>query len=175
MSRVGLVVAVLAALLGVTLAGCSGSMPSLPDWMTPSVPDWMSFGSSPPPPVTLRFESDPQGADVRTSQGQTCQTPCALAVPPQSQSVTFAKNGFLPMTIQVTVAETGGGSFFEAPQPALTPNPVQVALQPIPPPPRGGKRPPPRPRHTVSNTQAPPPPPPGQPPAGSAFPPPPRQ
>ena len=175
MLRVGLVVAVLAALLGVTLAGCSGSMPSLPDWMTPSVPDWMSFGSSPPPPVTLRFESDPQGADVRTSQGQTCQTPCALAVPPQSQSVTFAKNGFLPMTIQVTAAETGGGSFFETPQPALNPNPVQVALQPLPPPPRGGKRPPPRPRHTVSNTQAPPPPPPGQPPAGSAFPPPPRQ
>ena len=100
---------------GHRLAGCSGA--SL------SMPDWMSFHSSPPPPTALQFESDPPGADVRTAQGQTCLTPCSLTVPPENQSVSFAKNGYLPQTVKVTVRMPEHG-MFDNPPPDIQPNPV---------------------------------------------------
>jgi hypothetical protein len=132
MSRVGLVVAATtAAVMGIALAGCS----SMPDWMpSPSMPDWFSSSSSGPQLQTLRFESDPPGADVRTVQGQTCFTPCALAVPSQNQPITITKAGFVAQTIQVSVGPPPEHSFWESPPPTLVPNPVQVALQPMPPP-----------------------------------------
>jgi hypothetical protein len=132
MLRVRLVVTAGLIAVAATLAGCSGI----------SMPDWMSFKSSPPPPQALQFESDPPGADVRTAQGQTCQTPCSLVVPPENQSVSFAKNGYLPQTVQVTV-RMPEHSMFESPPPDIQPNPVAVVLQPAAPPPH---RPPPRPR-----------------------------
>jgi hypothetical protein len=157
------------ALSAAALAGCSSS----PSWM----PDWMSFSRSAPPLVTMQFESQPPGADVRTSQGQSCQTPCSLALQPQSQVVSFSKNGFLPQSVQVVANEPADHSFFEsAPPPTLSPNPVDVVLQPAAPPPR--MRPPMKPRPRPHRPPAPPPgsapPPPaeGQP---SPFPPPPGQ
>lgn len=167
MSRVRLIAITAILATGTALAGCS----SMSSWM----PDWLSPKPSPPPLVTLQFESDPPGAAVRTSQGQTCQTPCALAVAPESQAITFSKNGFLPQTVQVTASPPAEHGFFEsAPPPALTPNPVEAALQPAGPPPRPIARP--RPRRPVAAVprSAPPPPPPAseQP---SPFPPPPRQ
>jgi hypothetical protein len=149
------------ALSAIALAGCS----STPSW----VPDWMSFSKSTPPLVTMQFESQPPGADVRTSPGQTCQTPCSLALQPQSQMVSFSKNGFLPQSVQITASEADH-SLFDSPPPALSPNPVSVVLQPAAPPPRG--RPPVRPRPKPHRAPAAPPPPPGQP---SPFPPPPGQ
>jgi len=103
------------------------------------MPDWMSFSKSPPPLQTVRFESQPPGVDVRTAQGQTCQTPCSLAVPPETQAVSFTKSGYLPQTLQITAGPPPDHSFFENPPPALSPNPVAVMLQPSAPPP-----PPPR-------------------------------
>jgi hypothetical protein len=149
------------ALSAIALAGCSSS----PSWM----PDWMSFSKSTPPLVTMQFESQPPGADVHTSQGQACQTPCSLALQPQSQAVSFSKNGFLPQSVQVTAGEPPDHSFFENPPPTLSPNPVDVVLQPAAPPPRG--RPPVRPRPKPHRPPAAPPPA-GQP---SPFPPPPGQ
>ncbi len=126
MSRVG-VVAVFTAVVGVTLQGCSGSSLSMPDWLTPK--------PSPPQLQTLQFQTEPSGADVRTAQGQTCKTPCSLAVPPEAQAVTFGKSGFLPQTVQISVREPAEHSFFaRTPPPTLTPNPVEVALQPLVPP-----------------------------------------
>jgi hypothetical protein len=184
MSRVGLVVAATAAVMGVALAGCSGSTPALPNWMSPT--------PSPPQLQTLRFESDPLGADVRTAQGQTCQTPCALAVPSESQPVTFAKIGFVPQTVQVSAGEPPEHHFWESPPPALTPNPVVVTLQAVPPPVKSKRRrrksaaltrtatkigAPRRTSTTAPAQRAPkdpfPPPPPFQQPAASPFPPPP--
>jgi hypothetical protein len=162
MLRVRLIVTASAVAFATALAGCSGS--SL------SMPDWMSFHSAPPPPQALQFESDPPGADVRTAQGQTCLTPCSLTVPPQNQSVSFAKNGYLPQTVQVTV-RMPEHSMFENPPPDIQPNPVAVVLQPAPAP----HKPPPkmmRPHHTASRAAAPAPPPP---PPGASFPPPPPQ
>jgi hypothetical protein len=167
-SRVKLIVSM--AVMGIALAGCS----AMPDWMTP---DFMSSkpsaGMQP-----LRFESNPPGADVRTTQGQTCLTPCVIPVPSEPQSVTITKIGFVPQTVQVSVGEVPEHSFWEgAPPPTLVPNPVQVVLQPVAPPRPMRKL---RPRRTAARPPAHPvprgaaPPPPGQ-PAPSAFPPPPAQ
>ncbi len=170
LSRVKVIIGT--ALVGLALAGCS----AMPDWMTP---DFMS--SKPSAQMQpLRFESDPPGADVRTTQGQTCLTPCAIPVPSEPQSVTITKIGFVPQTVQVSVGDVPDHSFWEAaPAATLVPNPVQVVLQPVAPPRpmpaspgragpwRGlqpGRRSDPVPRGTA-------PPPPGQ-PAPSASPPP---
>jgi PEGA domain len=90
MSRVGLI-AVFMAVVGVALQGCSGSS----DWLTPK--------PSAPQLQALEFQTEPPGADVRTAQGQTCKTPCSLAIPPEAQTVTFDKGGFLPQTVQIGV------------------------------------------------------------------------
>ena len=98
LSRVKVIIGT--ALVGLALAGCS----AMPDWMTP---DFMS--SKPSAQMQpLRFESDPPGADVRTTQGQTCLTPCAIPVPSEPQSVTITKIGFVPQTVQVSVGDVAG-------------------------------------------------------------------
>jgi hypothetical protein len=110
MSRVVAVVA-----CGFLLAACSMSMPSF---------DMFKSG-----PVTevLRIESEPPGADARTSQGQTCRTPCELSVPTSSElAVTVAMNGYQSQTLPVRVEGGGGDS-------RLQPNPLYVELQPAAP------------------------------------------
>jgi hypothetical protein len=178
MSRVGLVVAATAVVMGVALAGCS----AMPDWMTPSMPDWLSSKPSTPATQTLRFESNPPGADVRTMQGQTCLTPCGIEVPSQTQAVSITKIGYIPQTIQITAGPPPDHNFWEsAPPPTMTPNPVVTMLQPVPPPPGPVHKPRPRPHRPLARAAAPAagsePPPPGEPapagPAGSPFPPPP--
>lgn len=178
MSRVGLVVAAVAG-LGAALAGCSG----MPDWMSP---DWLSSKSAEPQLESVQFDSQPPGAEVRSEQGQTCLTPCALSIPGQSQAVTINKIGFVPQTVQITAGDPPDHSFWEsAPPPTLVPNPVQVVLQAVPPPPRAAHRHKPRevssrtrtaaktapPQGSGANPFPDPPPQSGQ-PAPSAFPPP---
>ena len=114
MSRVIAIVA-----CGFALAACSMSMPSL---------DY--FRSSPPTEV-LRVESEPPGADARTTLGEACRTPCELTVASGGDlAVTFALNGYEPMTVPVR-AEAAG---------RLQPNPVYAELQTAAPPPRPGKK-----------------------------------
>jgi PEGA domain len=89
-----------------------------------------------PPTEVLRVESEPPGADARTSQGQSCRTPCELTVQSGTEmTVSFALNGYQPQTVQVRpdVAPTsysdsgmGGGS-------KLQPNPVYAELQSVKP------------------------------------------
>ena len=113
MRAVGVLTSII-GIAGLALAGCSGTSSSLPSWLQ----------TTPPPPTTqsLQFDSQPQGADVRTADGQTCKTPCTLAVPVQTQTVSFAMNGFVPQSVPVQVAP---GS-----DPAqLQPNPVLASLQ----------------------------------------------
>jgi hypothetical protein len=102
---------------GLAVAACS------------STSDWM--GAFKPAPLldTVRFESTPPGADVKTSNGQTCRTPCALALPTESPlTATFTLNGYLPDTETLDpIANTGSAA-------ALQPNPVLVELEPSPPP-----------------------------------------
>ncbi len=95
-----------------------------------SMPDWMSLDALKPAPMmdTVRFESEPPGADARTSNGQTCRTPCALALPVNSPlTVTFTLNGFMPESESIEpVSVTGSPT-------QLRPNPVMVELTLAPP------------------------------------------
>ena len=103
------------------LAACSSS------------PDWLSLDALKPAPImdTVRFESEPPGAEAKTSTGQTCRTPCALALSVNSPvTVTFTLNGYLPDTESIDpIAVTGGPT-------QLRPNPVMVELSPAPPSPQ---------------------------------------
>jgi hypothetical protein len=100
------------------LAGCS------------STPDWLSMDGLKPAPImdTVRFESEPPGAEAKTSNGQSCRTPCALALPVNSSlTVTFALNGYSPETETIDpISVTGNPT-------QLRPNPVTVELTPAPP------------------------------------------
>jgi hypothetical protein len=127
MPRFEFVAAATATVMAFSLAGCASVMPSMPGWMTPN---WMTSKSS-VPPMPLRFESDPPGAEVRTAQGQTCKTPCELMVPSEPQPVSVAKKGFVTQTVQVSNGDPPKHSFWENPPPALMPNPVQAILTPL--------------------------------------------
>jgi hypothetical protein len=118
MSRV---IAVMAC--GLTLAACS-SISSL------------SFLKSSPTTEALRVESEPPGAEAKTSQGQSCRTPCELVVQTGGEfSVTLALAGYQPQTVSVrpegspAVQRDGEGP---AAGSMLAPNPVYVELQPAP-------------------------------------------
>ncbi|MGA8817772.1 MAG: hypothetical protein WB624_10795 [Xanthobacteraceae bacterium] len=126
MPRTGLVLVAIAATMSNALTGCSALMFGL---SAPEPP-------TPPSPQTVQFESVPSGAAVSTAAGQTCQTPCSLTLSVESQSVTFAKNGFVPQTIAISVNQPPPEhSFFsKTPPPTLTPNPIKVALLIAPPP-----------------------------------------
>ena len=124
--------------LGAALAGCSSSG-STSDMFKPS----------PPPAQVIQFQSMPAGANVQTAQGQTCSTPCSLAVPVTGQAVSFSLNGYVPQTIQLAVHQAEG-SWFSNPPPDLVPNPVVAALQVLPPPAPPPRKVKPRPRKTVA-------------------------
>jgi hypothetical protein len=127
------VCAVASALLA---AGCGSWAPS---WNF--IPSSLTSGAN----VSLTIESDPPGADARTSLGASCRTPCMIPVPAdRSFTVSYSLNGYLPQAIQVGPRATGdvaydvaGGTpeiYGNAPIPELAPNPVYAQLQPAPPP-----------------------------------------
>jgi hypothetical protein len=104
---------------GLALAACSSSG-DLMRTATPTVP--------------LQFESEPPGAEVKTSGGQTCRTPCALAIPAADFQATFSLNGYATQTVPVKLLppddmrgteETGLTS---AP-PRFSPSPVAIEMQ----------------------------------------------
>lgn len=178
MLRVRVVPAAIFALAGIALAGCTSA--SAPSW----APSWMTIEPPPPPVVALQFESEPPGADVRTVDGQTCRTPCSLALSLTAQTVNFTTNGHVPQSVPVDVAQSDPPNFL--------PNPVQVTLQAVEakptvkPKPRktakktAAKPMPKSPSATAPDTAFPPPPPPStyipaqpQSAAPSPFPPPP--
>jgi len=106
--------AILTTVCTFSLTGCADYLPS--------------FGFLHPSPSTeqLRILSEPDGAEAKSSQGPTCQTPCDLAVPSGSDFlVTVAMNGYQTMTVPVHPESPGG---------QLQPNPVLAQLQPAVPP-----------------------------------------
>ncbi len=104
---------------GVALAGCAASG-DLMKTATPTVP--------------LQFESEPAGAEVKTSGGQTCRTPCALAVPAADMQVTYSLTGYQPQTVAVKLIPPeeirGGGeeSGVTSTEPRFDPSPVMAEL-----------------------------------------------
>ena len=72
---------------------------------------------------TVSLESEPPGAEAKASNGQTCRTPCALALPVDAaSSVTFTLNGYQPETEKLEAITSTGEP------PRLRPNPVVVEL-----------------------------------------------
>lgn len=133
MTPVVRVCAIASALLA---AGCSSWMPS---W--DFIPSSLTRGAN----VSLTIESDPPGADAKTSLGPSCRTPCMIPVPAdQAFTVNYTLNGYLPQVIQVgpraggdVAYDVAGGStenYGAVAQPELAPNPVYAQLQPAPPP-----------------------------------------
>lgn len=113
---------------GLGLAGCSSfSMPEM-------------FKSA-PPTVTIQLESQPAGAEARTSGGQTCQTPCSLSVPAEGDfNVTFSLPKYAPETVPVQVVRQQQDGLTGSSLPAtVDPNPVYAELQLAPPPGRKSK------------------------------------
>jgi PEGA domain len=100
---------------GFMLAACSATMPSLS----------LDFMKSAPQAETLAIESEPPGAEAKTSLGQGCRTPCRLPVQPGSEfSVTLTLSGYQPQTMSVRPEADGASA-----APRLAPNPVHVDLQ----------------------------------------------
>lgn len=91
------------------------------------------------PTVPLQFESEPAGAEVKTSGGQTCKTPCALAVPAADFMATFSLNGYQPQTVSVKMLppdDPRGDSEVASTVsnlPRFDPSPVFTELQKAPP------------------------------------------
>lgn len=109
-------------LAGASLGGCSSSM------------SWDMFKSA-PPPLQVRLESNPPGADATTSLGPGCKTPCSVSVPAPDLpfSVAFALPKYQPATVPVSVNKNPGD--FTTPASVTTdPNPVFAELQPAAPP-----------------------------------------
>jgi hypothetical protein len=107
------------AVAGVSLAGCSSFSP---DAFKPA-----------PPKVTVELDSVPSGAEARTSQGQSCKTPCSVEVPAaEGFSVSYTLANYQPLTVPVQVTHQPG----DLTSPAITtadPNPVVGELQPVAP------------------------------------------
>lgn len=114
---------IVVAVTAMGLAGCSS----------------FSFDSfkSAPPTVTVALESVPPGAEARTTNGQTCKTPCSINVPAGEAgfSVTFTLNKFQPVTVPVQ-AIYNPGDFTTPPTTTVEPNPVVAELKPAGPPPK---------------------------------------
>ncbi len=100
------------------LAACSSS------------PDWLNVDALKPSPMldTVRFESEPPGAEAKVANAQSCRTPCALALPVNApMTVTFTLNGYLPESETIEpISVTGSPTQFR-------PNPVTVELMVAPP------------------------------------------
>jgi hypothetical protein len=113
---------IIIAAASMSLAGCASfSMDSL---------------KSAPAPVTVQLDSNPQGADAKTSLGPSCKTPCSVPVSADgSFSVTYSLAKYQPLTVPVSVNKTPG-DLFNADKTVIEPNPVMGELQPATPPKR---------------------------------------
>jgi hypothetical protein len=119
---------VVIAAAGLSLAGCSSL-------------SWDPFKSA-PPPVQVQFESNPPGADARTSLGPGCRTPCAVSIAPPEGSdftVSFVLDKFQPATVPAHVIRTPG-DFMSSGSARIDPNPIFAELQRMGPPPKPARK-----------------------------------
>jgi hypothetical protein len=71
----------------------------------------------------VQFLSEPPGAEVRTSMGHLCMTPCTLEFGRRDDfTVMFSKPGYMPQQVAVQSRITPGDH---------CPNPVSVTLRPL--------------------------------------------
>ena len=136
------VIAIAAASL--SLAGCSSFS--------------TDYFKSAPVTMQVQIESNPPGADARTSLGQTCKTPCSVTLPvPESGdfTVSYAMPRFQPVNVPVQIIREPG-NLITAGTARPDPNPVVAQLQPAGPPPRARPLRPKKPRVPKGTAAAPP-------------------
>jgi hypothetical protein len=107
---------------GFGLAACSSSK---------TMPGFDAFKPK-PTTTTLLIQSNPAGADARSSLGGTCRTPCTMAIGTAGDfTISLARDGYEPQTITVrsTMSE---GDYVTPASPTLDPNTVSVTLEPQP-------------------------------------------
>jgi hypothetical protein len=155
------VIAIAAA--GLSLAGCSSFS--------------TDYFKSAPPTLQVQIESNPPGADARTSLGQSCKTPCsvALTVPDAGGfTVSYTMAKFQPANVPVQIIRAPG-DIFTASTAKADPNPVVTELQPAGPPPKSAHKMmrPKKPKAPKDTAETPPPDDSGFPAQGSPPPPPP--
>ena len=99
---------------------------------------------------TIGFDSRPSQAEVRTSNGLGCVTPCSLVVKRNEEfTATFTKPGYRPQRVEVKTQLAGAGAAglagnvliggvvgigvdaFTGAANEHTPNPVSVILEPL--------------------------------------------
>jgi hypothetical protein len=110
----------------------------------------LKFPSAPPPASTVQVESEPAGAEAKSSVGPSCRTPCSLTIASADPfTVTFTLAGYEPQTVPVAPRPAVGA---RDPGEALKfdPDPVYAQLEPTGPA-KGKKRPAPK-----AKTAAPP-------------------
>ncbi|WP_024516126.1 hypothetical protein [Bradyrhizobium sp. Tv2a-2] len=115
------------ALAGASLGGCSST-------------SFSDYFKSKPPNIQVQLESQPSGADAKTSLGPGCKTPCSVSVPAPDASftVTYALAKYQPATVTVAVVKNPGDLTTSATT-TTDPNPVFAELQPAGPPPKARK------------------------------------
>jgi hypothetical protein len=104
---------------GLGLAAC-GSTQTIP-----------GFDAFKPKPTTtsLLIQSNPDGADARSSLGGICHTPCTMAIASAGDfTISLAHDGYEPQTVTVHSTMSEGGYTTPA-SPTLDPNVVSVALK----------------------------------------------
>jgi hypothetical protein len=130
------------ALFGIGLAGCGMS-----NWL----PSWdLKFPSSPPPAAAVQVESEPAGAEAKSSTGPSCRTPCSLTVATADPfTVTFTLAGYESQTVPVAPRPGGGDPRDSAEALKFDPDPVYAQLEPTAPA-KGKKRPAARPKTSAA-------------------------
>ncbi|MGP0088518.1 MAG: hypothetical protein ACLPKB_00920 [Xanthobacteraceae bacterium] len=88
--------------------------------------------------IDLQLESEPAGAEAKTSLGPSCRTPCTLPIlPGPNFTVTFTLDGYQPQTLSVEVIRANARPDWDGNSRTdhqLAPNPAHVDLVAIPPP-----------------------------------------
>jgi hypothetical protein len=130
---------------GLGLSACSSSsMPTLPS--LPSMPDFNLGLTSifEPNPVMLKVESEPPGADARSSTAASCRTPCALTFKAAGDfTVEVTLNGYESQVLPVKVLPPEDPRLMSdgaARGLRLDPASLFVALKPVQPPDRKRSR-----------------------------------
>jgi hypothetical protein len=126
------------AVMGASLGGCSS-------FSAASISDYFK---STPPPIQVQLESNPPGADAKTSLGPGCKTPCSVSVPAPDTgfSVSYTLDKYQPANVPVNVIHNPG-DLTSSGTTVTDPNPVFAELQ------RAG--PPPRAHHGLKKTRKP--------------------
>jgi hypothetical protein len=111
------------AIAGLGLASCSSTSTPSPTPAASPAPSRSYFDAfkQKPTSTVMLIESNPGGAQAKTSFGKTCTTPCTMLIGESTDfTVSFALAGYVPQTLTVHATMKSGG-WSEPPAPAFDP------------------------------------------------------